>query len=83
MNETTCKELVERVTDYLEDALSPDERVRLDRHLGECDGCRAHLEQMRAALRIAGALPPETLSEPAEKQLSALLHSEAARRGRP
>lgn len=82
MNETTCKELVERVTDYLEDALSPDERARLERHLSECDGCHAHLEQMRVALQIAGALPPEKLSEPAEEQLTVLLRSEAAKRRR-
>ena len=41
MTETalSCQELVELVTDYLEDALPPPERARLDAHIRDCDGC--------------------------------------------
>jgi anti-sigma factor RsiW len=49
-----CRELVELVTDYLEGALAPDERVRFERHLAGCDGCTAYLRQVRATLRAAG-----------------------------
>ena len=34
-----CRELVELVTDYLDDALPPALRVAVDRHLDDCDGC--------------------------------------------
>jgi hypothetical protein len=51
-----CRELVELVTDYLEGALGPCERVRFELHLAVCDGCTAYLRQLRATLRAAGWL---------------------------
>lgn len=50
--ELTCQELVELVTDYLEDALPPDERARVEEHLDVCAGCRAYMAQMEATLRV-------------------------------
>ena len=40
-------EFVERVTDYLEQALEPTDRTRLEEHLAECGPCRDYLEQLR------------------------------------
>ena len=48
----TCQELVELVTDYLEGALPPQERARVDAHLEVCGGCRAYLAQMEVTLRV-------------------------------
>jgi anti-sigma factor RsiW len=48
----TCQELVELVTDYFEDALSPAERDRFDAHLSVCPGCEHYLEQMRITMRL-------------------------------
>ncbi len=48
----TCRELVELVTDYLEDALPASERARFDAHLAECDACRLYVEQMRTTVRL-------------------------------
>ena len=56
-----CREVVELVSDYLEDALEPRERARFEAHLAGCDGCAAYLEEMRAALRVAGTLEPEAI----------------------
>jgi anti-sigma factor RsiW len=55
-DELTCKEMVEIVTDYLEGALSPEDRARFDQHLTECDGCTSYLEQMRETIRLSGML---------------------------
>jgi anti-sigma factor RsiW len=76
--EMTCAELVELVTEYLEDALPADERAAFLEHLAGCDGCHAHIAQLRAALRVAGALPRERLSQPAEEELVAAFRSWAA-----
>jgi anti-sigma factor RsiW len=51
----TCRELVELVTDYLEDRLTPVERTRLEAHLDECEGCRRYVHQMRATIAAVGA----------------------------
>ncbi len=58
-----CEELVALATEYLEGALPPPQRERLEAHLRECDGCEAHLAQLRSAIEVAGTLPPERLPE--------------------
>ncbi len=58
----TCKELVELVTDYLENTLAPSERERFELHLNTCPGCATYLEQMRATIAAVGSLAPETLA---------------------
>lgn len=55
----TCKEVVEIVSDYLEDALSAQDRARFDAHLTVCDGCSSYVEQMRETIRLTGMLTEE------------------------
>jgi len=45
----TCREVVELMTDYLDNSLSPGDRARFEQHLSGCDGCTAYLAQLRAA----------------------------------
>ena len=65
----TCQELVELVNDYLEGALSPDDRQRFEAHLAACGGCQNYLEQMRRTIAATGALTEDTISEEAEDEL--------------
>jgi predicted anti-sigma-YlaC factor YlaD len=62
--ELSCKEIVELVTAYLEDALEPDEHVAFDEHLAECEACREYLNQMRQTVRLTGRLGEESLPPP-------------------
>jgi len=62
-----CREVVEVVTEYLEGAMAPGDRLRFDDHLALCADCQAYLEQMRTVVRVAGrpvadAVPPETMA---------------------
>ncbi len=57
----TCAELVEIVTDYLEDALDPPTRRRFEEHLAVCPGCEDYLDQVRATIAAAGRVTPEDL----------------------
>ena len=68
-DQLTCRELVELVTEYLEGALSPEERMRFDDHVERCTGCRNYLDEMRETIRLAGRLEPEHLSREAEEAL--------------
>ena len=43
-----CREFVELVTDYLEGALSPEQRTRFEAHLAGCDACPGYLEDIRS-----------------------------------
>jgi anti-sigma factor RsiW len=64
LEELTCAEFVEVVTDYLEGTLDRRSRRRFAAHLAECDGCEAYLEQIRATVAITGSarepLAPQT-----------------------
>lgn len=60
--EMACNELVEIVTDYLDGTLPPAELARLRDHLMSCDGCQAHIEQMRATVRVLRSEPEEQAS---------------------
>jgi anti-sigma factor RsiW len=52
----TCQELVELVTDYLDDALSELDRARFEEHIALCPMCEVHLEQLRITVRQLGTL---------------------------
>ena len=54
LSELPCRDLVELVTEYLEDRLSAVDRARFDAHLAECEACRAFLEQFRQTIRTLG-----------------------------
>jgi anti-sigma factor RsiW len=60
--ELVCQQVVELVTDYLEDALSAAERQRFERHLAGCPHCTEYLAQMRETIRLAGRVAPEDLT---------------------
>lgn len=65
----TCHELVELVTDYLEDALSLKDRRRVEQHLALCDGCTTYLEQMRETIRLTGMVREEQIPEDQKQAL--------------
>ncbi|HYO44484.1 MAG TPA: anti-sigma factor [Candidatus Limnocylindrales bacterium] len=78
--ELACIELVELVTDYLEDALPQAERNRIERHLATCDGCTRFIEQIRETIAAAGRLTPDDVPAPVVDRLLAVFR--AARSGR-
>jgi anti-sigma factor RsiW len=53
----------DRLSEYLDDELAPDERMALEAHLASCAECAATLEELRAVMTQASALghrAPET-----------------------
>ena len=65
----TCEELVELVTDYLETALSPSDRMRFEEHMMTCPSCQAHLDQMKLTIDTVGRLSTDALPPDAERDL--------------
>jgi len=64
-----CREMVELMTNYLEDALSARDRARFEEHIAGCDGCRAYLEQMRATRDAVRKIAEEPIPEHIQEQL--------------
>jgi anti-sigma factor RsiW len=69
VEQLSCQELVELVTDYLESALLPEDTDRFEEHLGRCSGCAAYLEQIRQTIALTGRLTLDSLSPEAEREL--------------
>jgi len=65
----TCAEMVRLVTEFLEDAMTVEDRTRFEQHLVFCKGCAAYLRQMRKTVEASGALREEGVSKEAEEEL--------------
>src|SRR4051794_17471390 len=46
----------EQITDYIDEALSPDQRAAVERHLSQCVECRRLIDDFREIRRVAGSL---------------------------
>ncbi len=68
-SDLTCQDLVELVTDYLDDALPAWERARFEAHIADCPYCDAYLDQMRRTIRLVGTQRESTIAPEAEAQL--------------
>lgn len=56
-----CRDLVELITAYFDDALDPVMRQRFEAHLEACDGCAAYLAELRATVATVRAIGNEDL----------------------
>jgi hypothetical protein len=50
-------EVRSRLSDYLDRQLAPDERSRVDAHLGDCRDCGRELRELRATVALLQGLP--------------------------
>ena len=78
----TCREVIDLLTDYVEDALPEQERRRVEAHLATCDGCTTYLEQMRETIRLTGMLTEEQIPDE-EKQRFLAAFRDWTRPGNP
>ncbi len=59
----TCREIVELISAYLDDALPSDLRRSVESHVASCDGCRIVLEEFRDTIRMTGMLTEAQLTD--------------------
>jgi anti-sigma factor RsiW len=67
--ELSCAELVELVGDYIEGALSRDDRMQFEQHLTICSGCANYLDHMHTTIALTGRLRVDELSPEARADL--------------
>jgi anti-sigma factor RsiW len=65
----SCREFVELVTLYLDDAMTPDARGRFQWHLERCEGCKHYVDQIRMTAELSGAVTLDGLPPEAEDEL--------------
>jgi anti-sigma factor RsiW len=61
VEQITCRQVVELVTDYLEGAMAPADAARLEHHLARCEGCASYVEQIRMTIEAVGRIGQEDL----------------------
>jgi len=71
IEQLSCQELVELVTDYLEGALPDRERDSFEHHIEGCAGCHEYFRQMRETIELTGSLSVDDVSPQAEAALLA------------
>ena len=67
-----CREAVQLMADYLQDALASADRARLEAHLAACPHCSEYLAQLRVTIDALGRAEPESLPPEAVDDLVAL-----------
>ena len=67
----TCQEVVELVSDYLDQALSPEEASLFEQHVNFCDGCDWYLDQMRSTVGTVGRLSEQDVPDETREKLLA------------
>jgi anti-sigma factor RsiW len=65
----SCQDLVELVTDYVEQALDADEAAVFEQHLNFCDGCVWYVDQVRKTIDVVGELRAEDVPEETKAKL--------------
>jgi anti-sigma factor RsiW len=60
--QVVCREVLELITGYLDDALPADTRAAVEAHLSTCDGCTTMLAQFRRTIELTGMLTEEQVT---------------------
>lgn len=58
----SCPEMVELLTEYLEDALAIQDRARFEHHLTLCPGCVTYFDQYRETITATGTLEEDDIA---------------------
>lgn len=74
-DELACQQLVEFLSEHLDDTLAAEDQRRVVEHLSACDGCSAALEQVRATIRVAGTLAEDSVAEADRDRIRATFRS--------
>ena len=77
VDEVTCRQFVELITEYFEGALQPRTLSQVEEHLVMCDWCVTYVEQMQATIGSLRELQEKPSPEPPESLLAALRHRRA------
>lgn len=80
-DDPACNEIVELVTEFLDDRLPPADRALFERHLAVCPPCATYLAQIRTTARLTGRVGADALTPEAREGFLALLRKWKSRHG--
>ena len=65
----TCQEVVELVTDYLENALLPRTQTLFEKHVAGCPGCTNYVQQVQKTIEMLRILTQEPIFPETKEEL--------------
>ena len=68
-NQLNCQEVVELVTDYLEQALLPEMQAQFEEHIAECPCCDTYLEQIQQTIMMLRKLTEQQMFPKTKQEL--------------
>jgi predicted anti-sigma-YlaC factor YlaD len=74
-DELNCQEVVELVTDYLEQALLPEMQAQFEAHVANCPGCDTYLEQVQQTIMMLRKLAEQPMFPETKQELLKLFRS--------
>ncbi len=77
----TCKEIIELLSEYVDEGLSEERRRDLDLHMGTCPACVRFLESLQATRDRVRSLRCEEIPPEVQTMLRTFLDRET--KGRP
>ena len=88
MKDTDCRQVFERLSEYLNRELPEGDCAELEKHIRDCEPCVAFVESLKKSVQLCGSYqpvePPPALSPQARQSLlDAYQRMLAARRSTP
>lgn len=68
-DELNCQEVVELVTDYLEQALLPEMQAKFEKHVAECPGCDTYIGQVQQTIMMLRNLAEQSMFPETKQEL--------------
>jgi len=74
-DELNCQEVVELVTDYLEQALLPEMQAQFEAHVANCPGCDTYIEQIQQTIMLLRKLAEQPIFPETKQELLKIFRS--------
>ena len=74
-DELNCQEVVELVTDYLEQALLPEMQAQFEAHVANCPGCDTYIEQIQQTIMLLRKLAEQPMFPETKQELLKIFRS--------
>jgi anti-sigma factor RsiW len=65
----TCKEFMQELTDYLDEAVDIELRRRIEAHITECPNCFVILDTTRKTIQVYKGMQPQVLPDEVQARL--------------
>jgi anti-sigma factor RsiW len=74
----TCKQFLDELNDFLDEALDGMTRAELEHHLGKCPNCQVIVDTTKKTVRVFKGLEPCVIPAEVETRLLAAIEKKAA-----